>query len=326
MFDTLRQFGHERLASRNAGDLARTRHAVYFAELADRGLVEVFGPDQLRWHRLFELEQDSFRAALAWAVEIHDPSMLLRLATGAAWFWMVRGQWSEGRRWLDRALSMTSSMTDRGVGEALFIAGALAWLLGDLGASRHCAEACLRVAEEAVDEGLRSRALLNLGTLEQIRNDFAGAERSLHECLRCARAAGDRWVQGRALDMLAAGALHSGTLEQAAAYLDESASIARAAEDAWSLCISLNARGDVARMRARFGSLKSWYAATRAPPYPASARMKLRGAAGSAVAVCPVPSVVAQAGVSSTRTSTFSPAQEAARKMLSKSLAPLSQA
>jgi tetratricopeptide (TPR) repeat protein len=197
MLDTLCQFGREQLALRNASDLARERHAVYFAELADRAEIEIFGAEQLRWHRLLELEQDNLRAALAWAAESHDAALLLRLASGVGWFWMVRGQWSEGRRWLDLALSMASSSTpDRSVGDALFIAGALAWLLGDLGGSRQRAQACLRVAEELADEQLRGRALINFGILEQIRGDFQQARRTLEQGLECARTAADRWVQG----------------------------------------------------------------------------------------------------------------------------------
>ena len=250
MLDTLRHFGREQLALRNANDLVRKRHAAYFAELADRAEIEIFGVDQLRWHRLLELEQDNVRAALTWAAEAHDAALLLRLAKGVGWFWMVRGQWSEGQRWLDTALAMAASSTpDRSVGNALFICGALAWLLGDLGASRQRGEACLHVADETADDGLRGRALINLGTLEQIRGEFARAQQTLEQGLECSRTAGDRWVQGRALDMLAVGALHAAALEQAAAYLDESVRISRAAEDAWSLCISLNARGDVARMQ-----------------------------------------------------------------------------
>ena len=225
MLDTLRHFGQEQLALRDAGDFDRMRHALYFAELGDRADVEIFGADQLGWHRLMELEQDNFRVALRWASEIQDGHLLLRLATGAAWFWMVRGQWSEGRRWLDLALSMAGSTIDRRVGQALFVCGAFAWLLGDLGASRHRGEACLRVAEELNDDGLRSRALINLGTLEQIRGDSVSAQRSLERSLRCARAARDRWAQGRALDMLGAGALQGGDLDAAAAYLDESMQI-----------------------------------------------------------------------------------------------------
>src|SRR5690349_19582816 len=77
MLDTLRQFGHEQLAAGNAADGARRRHAAYFADLGEHAQAELFGPDQLRWHRLLEPEQDNFRAALAWAAEQRDAMLLL---------------------------------------------------------------------------------------------------------------------------------------------------------------------------------------------------------------------------------------------------------
>jgi hypothetical protein len=44
--------------------------------------------------------------------------------------------WSEGRRWLNLALSSTTSAPDYQVGNTLFKAGVLAWLLGDLESRR----------------------------------------------------------------------------------------------------------------------------------------------------------------------------------------------
>lgn len=101
---TLRAYGMERLAESGEFDLARRRHAEYYALLAEeeRPRVGHCEPESLA---LLGEEYENLRAALSWTLEVADAEAIwtgLRLA-GAVWFWWeVRGLLVEGLSWLER--------------------------------------------------------------------------------------------------------------------------------------------------------------------------------------------------------------------------------
>jgi non-specific serine/threonine protein kinase len=258
MFESLREFGRDQLSEHGNPALTAARHATYFAALADRAATELSGAAQAGWLIQLEAEHDNLRGALTWAAN-NDAELLLRLATDLGFFWILRGHWSEGRRWLDSSLVMGDNAKGVSTGRALFAAGTLAWLLGDLGTARQRAETCLVAAREQHDVGLESRALALLGNLAHLRGDLAAARALVEHSLACARAVDDRWAEGRALDVLAICALKDGDLDAAERYLEHSASVSRAANDSWSLGMSVNALGDLARVRGQTSRARAFY-------------------------------------------------------------------
>ena len=52
-----------------------------------------------------EREHDNLRAALSRLIERGEPELGVRLAGALRWFWHGQGHYSEGRRWLEEALS-----------------------------------------------------------------------------------------------------------------------------------------------------------------------------------------------------------------------------
>jgi non-specific serine/threonine protein kinase len=258
MFETLREFGRGQLAARGTAEATAARHAAFYAALAEKAETELTGPAQAGWLRRLETEHDNLRAALHWAHN-NDAELMTRLTSRLGFFWILRGHWSEGRRWLDSALAMADDTGGPWIGRALFAAGTLAWLLGDLGTARQRAESCLLAARERQDVGLESRALALLGNLAQLREDLPAARTWLEQSHACALAAGDRWAEGRALDNLAVSALKDGDLDAAERFLEQSASVSRAANDGWSIGISVNALGDLARVRGQTARATALY-------------------------------------------------------------------
>ena len=55
------------------------------------------------------IEQDNVYAALNWANEVGANDVGLRLARAMSDFWMVRGHFREGRRWLEHFLHQGGS-------------------------------------------------------------------------------------------------------------------------------------------------------------------------------------------------------------------------
>ncbi len=106
MFETLREFVGEFLASSDEQDETLRRHAEYFATLADAAKLGLEGGGQQhRWFEHLDLEHENLRAALGWATRTGDSKLQLRLASSLAHFWWSRGYLSEGREWLASALA-----------------------------------------------------------------------------------------------------------------------------------------------------------------------------------------------------------------------------
>jgi predicted ATPase/transcriptional regulator with XRE-family HTH domain len=104
MLTTIREFAQERLVASSEESAARSRHARYFRDLAERAGPDIFVMADPAMLGMIEREHDNIRATLAWSRVTSDHDTLLRLAGALAGFWYYRGYLSEGRRWLDQAL------------------------------------------------------------------------------------------------------------------------------------------------------------------------------------------------------------------------------
>jgi predicted ATPase/DNA-binding SARP family transcriptional activator len=106
MLDTVREYVLERLAESGGLDATRGAHAEFFAALADEARTGLRGPDWLCWERRLELENDNLWAALTYARDAPDPGVAVRLGT-LGWYFALSDRVSEGRRFLELALSAT---------------------------------------------------------------------------------------------------------------------------------------------------------------------------------------------------------------------------
>ena len=106
LLDSVREYVLERLGESGGLDAARGAHAEYFAALAEEAHGELRGPEWLRWQRRLELENDNLWAALAYARDAPDPSVAVRLGT-LGWYFALAERVSDGRRFLELALSAT---------------------------------------------------------------------------------------------------------------------------------------------------------------------------------------------------------------------------
>ncbi|HEX9595391.1 MAG TPA: hypothetical protein VF982_00805, partial [Anaerolineales bacterium] len=153
MLETVREFGLEQLDQTNELEAAQRAHADYYLSLAEETEPHLAGREQKAWLNRLGREQDNFRAVLRWGFENQEAEFILQLV-GALWqYWNMRGQWSEGRRWLEEALALTSN-TD-------------------------------------VDKALRARVLYAAATLIRYQSDFARARALCEQSVSLYRALGD---------------------------------------------------------------------------------------------------------------------------------------
>ena len=105
LLDTLRVYAVEVLADLDA-DETRHRHAAFYGQLAERGELEIRGPDQLTWLDRFRSDLNNFRVALEWCLSTGDTTGAARLAGALAWFWTLNGMLTEAIEHLERLVDL----------------------------------------------------------------------------------------------------------------------------------------------------------------------------------------------------------------------------
>lgn len=192
MLETIREFALEKLELSGQASKRREMHAAYCLELAEAANAGRTGPQQMGWLERLDFEQANHRAALTWLIEKQKTPEALRLASSLRWFWDLRGQFSEGRRWLQNALDLPGEVPPLVRASALMGLGVLLWRQGNYTTARPLMEESLALRRTHGDlEGI-ANALQNLGNLATHLGDFASARTYQDENLSIRRQLGEK--------------------------------------------------------------------------------------------------------------------------------------
>ena len=246
MLETIREYAREQLEASGEAQAVRRRHAALFLALAEAAAPELTGPDQAIWLDRLESEHDNLRRALTTFQEVGDAASQLRLA-GALWrFWWHRGFLSEGRRWLERALTDAAGAASPIRATALDGAGALAEAQGDLATAIVHHEAALALWREIGDRRGVARSLTDLGIVADKMGDPERATQLYEDALVLAREEDDRPRIAACLANLGFVSLDQGNHQRAAACFKESLGLFRDLEDQRNLTYVLGGLGGLA--------------------------------------------------------------------------------
>ena len=194
LLETVRQDARERLE--HAGEHARLEasHREWYlalAEAADRDLdptvASVWSAERL------EVEHDDLRAALVAAIR-SDPSAALRMACSLWWFWMTRGYFAEGLRWLADALGAAPDQTPERARGLFAMGGLCVRTQGALARTVSFGAEALQITRQGGDRRAEARALERLGVMGLGGFDWAVADRAFAAGLALAQEVGDEVV------------------------------------------------------------------------------------------------------------------------------------
>lgn len=221
MLETLREYGADRLAE--AGELASvTRlHSLYFAQLIESAAANFFGPEQAALFERVELEYDNIVAALRWSCDVREADIALRLAGSLDRFWERRGNLSEGREWLERAVALPGSRADsRSRANALRGLGRFQFRLGEYADAERTLMESVALFEEAGDREGTADAL-NVLAVSVGMNEYDRALEIQERCLAIRREIDDRWGIVSSLQNIAMTKIDQGKFEEARALCSE---------------------------------------------------------------------------------------------------------
>ncbi len=184
MLETIREFGLEQLATSGELATAQSRFTAYFIALAKQAEPAIYGGgDQIAWLDLLSAEQDNLRAALGWSLD-HDPAAALELTAALFWFWYVRGQFVEGRSWLEQALAGTGAEHTSARSRSLLGAGILAHRLGDETHAHERVQECIVLSHETGDVVGAAFAVGLLGVMAEDAGEYDAASAFFAEGIR----------------------------------------------------------------------------------------------------------------------------------------------
>ncbi len=190
MLETLRHYSGELRLASPGSEAVRARHRDWFLGLAERAEAELNRPEQATWLDRLEAEHDNLRSALDLSLE-QDREAASRMA-GALWkFWWIRGYLSEGRNFLESALSH-SGIGLTAYAKASAGAGILAEAQGDYATAVTHFENVLEASRSLGNTSGVAGALNNLGNVLSTQGDWPGARRYYEEGLALYRSLGNR--------------------------------------------------------------------------------------------------------------------------------------
>jgi predicted ATPase/class 3 adenylate cyclase len=300
MLQTIREFARERLNELPEAPALRQAHADAFltlAEVADRD----DSADEVGLLNRLEADHSNLRQAISFYEQQGDAGLVqrVRLAAHLAYFWWLRGHFSEGRGILERAiatpgdipaadraaalsgaaflaeaqgdleraqalheegLALYQKLEDmKGVAGALGGLGTIARQRGDLNAARSRHQEALEAWRRAGDAAGAAGALLDLGLIRQLEGDYAGAEPELLEGLDLFRQAGDLSGEAHALNRLGFLAMAMGSLPKAIERFSESLRLWRAQGNQQMIAADLHNLGEARHLSGSLDEAEGLY-------------------------------------------------------------------
>jgi predicted ATPase/DNA-binding CsgD family transcriptional regulator len=244
MLETIREFGLEQLNHKNELVSARHAHITYYLTFAEDAELQLTGEDQKIWLLRLDRDQDNLRAALRWAVEHYEGELAQRMAGALQPFWLARGYWSEGRRWLEESLTNDlGAKVDESVhAKALYGAGTLARFQGDFARARMLCEQSLALYRTLANQSGVLKALVQLSRISAFQVDQTAMKAFLAEAVSLIETLPDTGVKADAYTDMAITMANPNTGQsppETARYLAESERIHRALNNQTGLAFAL---------------------------------------------------------------------------------------
>src|SRR2546429_751596 len=239
MLETIREYGLEQMLVDGEMAGARQAHALYYLRLSEKVEPELVGPRQAIWLERLEREHENLRAVMQWSLEqaegergdARTRQIALRLGGALRQFWYMRSYYSEGRDFLERALSRSDGVAasvrakalvaatrlnvsldylDRaealceeslglylelgdtaGIAYSLHLLATIAWGRGNLALARSQEEDSLALFKELGDKRSVASALVNLGNMAIDQGEYIRARSLLEDSLEMNKQLGD---------------------------------------------------------------------------------------------------------------------------------------
>ncbi len=242
LYETMRDYGEQRLAE--AGDLTRLqeRHAGYYLDLAEEAAPHLAGADDLPWSDRIEDEYANVRAALAWMRDNADRDSYTRFVVSLRRYWRNQGLLREGHEWLATAPVTDSAVPARERAECLALAGQSAINLDRYDEGFALVEAS-RACSAAADEPFSHLTSTTLAMAAVVQGRPDDVLTYCDEAIALARADGDVYALAEVFAQVCGYAMLTVDDPGTVTYVDEAIARARTLGNTYLLATTLQSVG-----------------------------------------------------------------------------------
>ena len=243
LLEPIRQYAREKLEENGEAEAALRRHAAFFLAFAEEAEPELMRERQGEWLERLETEHENLRAALSWALH-REEQLGLRLGAALWWFWYARGHLTEGRRWLEGCLSISSPQVSEARARTLEGAGFIDVFQGEFEDAKAFLEEALALFRELkVEEGVAASLtyLSCVGVLGE--RDDVPVQALVEEAMELRPKIKDPRTLGTLLLLSGMVAALGGDLPRSEALHEEALALFRKTGDVTSICHCLNTWG-----------------------------------------------------------------------------------
>ena len=240
MLEPVRQYALEKLRQGGEEDEVRRRHSGYYLALAEEAEPRIKSRDQVEWLDRLEAENDNFRAAIGWSLQMGDAPTAARFGWALGMYWVMRTRHGEGRLLMEQTLTSGDDIPARMRARALFALALCVYGSGDDERLMAVAEEGVTLSRQAGDRRGEAYTLTMLGYAALQLGDREWAARVLEEALEMVREQGDAWRAALIMNHLTVVALDRGEHQRAAEYAEESLALTRQTGDRYAANITLS--------------------------------------------------------------------------------------
>ncbi len=241
LLQTVRQYAQDRLNESDDADVARSRHLLFYLELAERASALLAGPEQGTWLERLDPEQENILSAHSWCDRADNGAESgLRLMFALKLYLFNRGLLEALRRGTLEALARPGAEV-RNIFRcrALHTAGQVGFFMGRFAEAQSQLEEALSIANEVGDTGRAASVLQALGMTCVEQGDRVEAHRYMEQALALAQQRGDQRELAAALNALAQLHRIEGTLDSAEPLYQQGLALARQIGDRGTTAVAL---------------------------------------------------------------------------------------
>ena len=217
--ETIRQYARDRLFESGEAEQVRDRHIAFFLQFAETAEPKLRSAEQLEWMERVDTEHDNLRTALAWSLESGKSGFALQVAGALYYFWLLRGYFSEGQKWLNDALTFAER-------------------------EQHEKAAAGKYTPTRAETAWYAKALYSTAYFQLMTLNLKSARKTVEESLRLWRELGDKWWMAVTLECAGLIMAMDGDIQTALDGLEEGVVLARQMQDPWLLAACLIRFGD----------------------------------------------------------------------------------
>jgi predicted ATPase/transcriptional regulator with XRE-family HTH domain len=202
LFETIREFGLEQLHHEGEMDAAQRFHAEHFLALARNGFRPPYEQFSIDWLNRIDRERPNVVQAFDFLCQPETAEQAMRFAAPMAYFWRIKGPFSEGEPRIVRAIELAPAEPSVDKAHSLWCASYLLGLSPDRFDTYGIARAGIEVAEQVGSPADKAAALQVLAFVEEHHEQLDRARVLFERALRVWESLDNRLMQAQCLSLL----------------------------------------------------------------------------------------------------------------------------